>query len=229
MQPNDLSTSLTDVEYEELDHFLLSVDHEDAVLNLSEFDGFITAIVSGPEPIVPSIWMPALWGGENNAPVWDNVADYRFILGLMMRHINSTATTLLENPAEFEPMFMESTIDGITHWDVDEWCSGYEKGVALYPPTATFLPDMTEMLAPIRQFSDPDNLKSLEGRTLQEIRELQEQIAPAARDIHAFWLEMRTPYNVEGRTYTRPEPKIGRNDPCPCGSGTKFKKCCGVS
>ncbi len=25
----------------------------------------------------------------------------------------------------------------------------------------------------------------------------------------------------------REEPKIGRNDPCPCGSGKKFKKCCG--
>ena len=23
------------------------------------------------------------------------------------------------------------------------------------------------------------------------------------------------------------EPKIGRNDPCPCNSGRKFKKCCG--
>jgi len=23
--------------------------------------------------------------------------------------------------------------------------------------------------------------------------------------------------------------KIGRNDPCPCGSGKKFKKCCGTS
>lgn len=25
----------------------------------------------------------------------------------------------------------------------------------------------------------------------------------------------------------REEPKVGRNDPCPCGSGKKFKKCCG--
>jgi len=24
----------------------------------------------------------------------------------------------------------------------------------------------------------------------------------------------------------RTEPKIGRNEPCPCGSGTKYKKCC---
>jgi uncharacterized protein YecA (UPF0149 family) len=27
-------------------------------------------------------------------------------------------------------------------------------------------------------------------------------------------------------TYVREEPKIGRNDPCPCGSGKKYKKCC---
>jgi len=27
--------------------------------------------------------------------------------------------------------------------------------------------------------------------------------------------------------YVREEPKIGRNDPCPCGSGKKYKKCCG--
>jgi preprotein translocase subunit SecA len=26
----------------------------------------------------------------------------------------------------------------------------------------------------------------------------------------------------------RAEPKIGRNDPCPCGSGKKYKKCCGA-
>lgn len=27
--------------------------------------------------------------------------------------------------------------------------------------------------------------------------------------------------------YVRAMPKVGRNDPCPCGSGKKFKKCCG--
>ena len=29
--------------------------------------------------------------------------------------------------------------------------------------------------------------------------------------------------------YRRAEPKIGRNDPCPCGSGKKAKKCCGAA
>lgn len=32
---------------------------------------------------------------------------------------------------------------------------------------------------------------------------------------------------VSGGTYQRETPKVGRNDPCPCGSGKKFKKCCG--
>ena len=31
----------------------------------------------------------------------------------------------------------------------------------------------------------------------------------------------------KGETVVRDEPKIGRNDPCPCGSGKKYKKCCG--
>ena len=28
-------------------------------------------------------------------------------------------------------------------------------------------------------------------------------------------------------TYKREQPKVGRNDPCPCGSGKKYKHCCG--
>ncbi|MBQ8002439.1 MAG: SEC-C domain-containing protein, partial [Clostridia bacterium] len=27
----------------------------------------------------------------------------------------------------------------------------------------------------------------------------------------------------------RSEPKVGRNDPCPCGSGKKYKQCCGLN
>ncbi|MEN8179404.1 MAG: YchJ family metal-binding protein [Pseudomonadota bacterium] len=39
-------------------------------------------------------------------------------------------------------------------------------------------------------------------------------------------------YYVDGKlvmpeTEVRNQPKVGRNDPCPCGSGKKYKKCCG--
>lgn len=35
-------------------------------------------------------------------------------------------------------------------------------------------------------------------------------------------------YAPKPATFVRQEPKIGRNDPCPCGSGKKYKKCCGA-
>ncbi len=33
---------------------------------------------------------------------------------------------------------------------------------------------------------------------------------------------------VKPKPYVREEPRVGRNDPCPCGSGRKHKKCCGA-
>ena len=32
--------------------------------------------------------------------------------------------------------------------------------------------------------------------------------------------------SAQPQPYRRPEPKIGRNEPCPCGSGKKYKRCC---
>ena len=31
------------------------------------------------------------------------------------------------------------------------------------------------------------------------------------------------------RPYVREQPKVGRNEPCVCGSGKKSKKCCGAA
>lgn len=35
------------------------------------------------------------------------------------------------------------------------------------------------------------------------------------------------PEHPDSQPHRREEPKVGRNDPCPCGSGKKYKKCCG--
>jgi uncharacterized protein len=40
----------------------------------------------------------------------------------------------------------------------------------------------------------------------------------------AYWL----PQRKRASTLRREVPKVGRNDDCPCGSGKKFKKCCGA-
>jgi hypothetical protein len=35
--------------------------------------------------------------------------------------------------------------------------------------------------------------------------------------------------DIDPRVVTVPRKKVGRNDPCPCGSGKKYKKCCGLN
>lgn len=39
-------------------------------------------------------------------------------------------------------------------------------------------------------------------------------------------LERERLANMPKQPYVREEPRVGRNDPCPCGSGQKYKKCC---
>jgi uncharacterized protein YecA (UPF0149 family) len=51
--------------------------------------------------------------------------------------------------------------------------------------------------------------------------ERAEQKAKGKR-IKPIYLDSDNPFSQPRRV----EPKIGRNDPCPCGSGKKYKKCC---
>jgi uncharacterized protein len=45
--------------------------------------------------------------------------------------------------------------------------------------------------------------------------------------LHRHFLKQRNQYSYASTTFVRDRPKTGRNEPCPCGSGKKFKKCCG--
>ena len=53
----------------------------------------------------------------------------------------------------------------------------------------------------------------------QEVSAYEQSGAPTATT--------NAPDAAAQRPQQREEPKVGRNDPCPCGSGAKFKKCCG--
>ncbi len=42
------------------------------------------------------------------------------------------------------------------------------------------------------------------------------------------FLDRHSGSDQPGKTVARDAEKVGRNDPCPCGSGKKYKKCCGA-
>jgi len=71
-------------------------------------------------------------------------------------------------------------------------------------------------------FSDSQKMKELNDEYMETPREAFDGKTPAE-----IFGEDQTfmPQKVE--TYRREEPRVGRNDPCPCGSGKKYKKCCG--
>ena len=63
----------------------------------------------------------------------------------------------------------------------------------------------------------------------QEEREEEERRKTREREL-IFQAASRSRAGVEARApVTREAPKVGRNDPCPCGSGKKYKKCHGAS
>jgi uncharacterized protein len=79
---------------------------------------------------------------------------------------------------------------------------------------------------------DPDpEMRSYDKPVSPELREkLIIGAAAGVMRIHRFFLERRftaTYAITDSTTYRRTTTKVGRNEPCPCGSGKKFKQCCG--
>lgn len=70
----------------------------------------------------------------------------------------------------------------------------------------------------------PDRYDCTEGR--ESLETIHESMLRAYE--RALKTEKEPTYVYDGGdTYRRMQPKVGRNDPCPCGSGKKYKKCCG--
>jgi len=221
---------LTSEELEWLDDFLLNRIDDDAntegldegILDVSELDGLLTAVVSGPVVLVPSRWLPAVWGDFE--PIWEGAEEAQRFMALVMRHYNCLAGMLMEDPEAFEPMFYERTLDDRTVTIVDEWCEGYLRGVRLAEEEwRAGGQDIAHLLAPVRAFTEETNWQAHALKDEVAVARFRDSIAPNVRAIHAKWLAERSGLQAPVR---RDRPRVGRNDPCPCGSGKKYKRCC---
>ena len=227
---------LSDDDLDWLDVFLLSrfddeaeddLDANEGVLCVSELDGFFTAVVSGPVMIPPSVWLLEVWGDFE--PEWDNDTedDMQRALSLMMQFMNEISATLMMQPENFEALFLESQFEGKTNTIVDEWCQGYMRGVNLAADQWKLGgPEIDVLLAPIMAFVGEEAMGMPDKFNHSEIKNLQNIITPNVCEIHAYWLARREDDELLHTPVQRTEPRVGRNDPCPCGSGKKYKKCC---
>lgn len=225
-----LDQPLSDKEFNELDQFLLSERSSDDAMTMDTLHGFLTAIAIGPETIMPAEWLPKVWGDDAQAtPKWKNSKEEERIVNLIMRFMNEVLVTFEVAPKEFEPLFCEHEVEGETMIDAEAWCWGFWEGLELRP--GSWDPIWTSDVAPLMRPIYLLGADEIEEAELKEVdapklaHKLALDIEANLPAIHRFWVPLR---KAAVQTITRDEPKVGRNDDCPCGSGKKYKKCCGA-
>ncbi|MFT4269591.1 MAG: YecA family protein [Pantoea sp.] len=217
---------LTEKELNWLEEMLEKYGTEHSVVDVAELDGMLTALLSGPNDIEPSEWLVAMWGGQKYIPKWSSEREMDRFMTLTFQHMNDIAERLSEFPDQFDPLFGTREMEGQEFTVVEEWCFGYMRGVAQDDWSA--LPEAQQpALDAIALHGSEENFAQLDGFTPEEFEASIAAIRPAALQLHDYWQEQRL---------SQPEPapqvpyfageKIGRNDPCPCGSGKKYKQCC---
>ncbi|WP_163270986.1 UPF0149 family protein [Chelativorans alearense] len=212
-----------------LDKQLAGLPENSDPMLISEFDGFLAGILVCPDLIMPGEWLPMVWGGteEDAAPVFDNAGQLEKVVGLLMEHYNATADDL--HRGRYAPVFDVDPRHDEILWEF--WIDGFEAAMQLRPVS------WAAMLE-----SDEDTQIALAGLVaLTEISRNEsrlskpeaDDLAENAPELIAHWVETLNAWRLTQHSAGQPgqpEPsfgKVGRNDPCPCGSGKKYKKCCG--
>jgi uncharacterized protein len=213
-----------------LEKKLASLPLDGEAMLVSELDGFVAGILVCPDLIMPSEWLPWVWGGdEDTEPVFENAQQAEQLVSLVMEHYNATAHDL--QAGRYAPVFEVDTRHDETLWEL--WIEGFEAAVQLRPDSwaavlrggeeaRIALSGLVLLIAIAHGESD---------LTEPEVQELTEQ----APDLITTWTDTLHAWRMSqslARQPDRPAPtfgKVGRNDPCPCGSGKKYKKCCGLN
>jgi uncharacterized protein len=228
------SEPLTDTEFERLEGILGRFDNKEP-MNLEQLDGFLAALICGPEIVRPSEYLPVICGSDIVfEDSFGTQSAFQDFLSLIMGHWNVIADTLHSGEV-FLPLLLEDE-NGISY--ANDWAKGFLRGMELRRTNWAVLLDDEKhggWLVPIfalahENHPDPE-MRPYKGAISAEEREKLIVGAAAAvtgiyRHFEAHRLLERQPIDSV-TTFRRTAPKIGRNDPCACGSGKKFKQCCG--
>ena len=232
---------LADEQLDRLEQLLEDPALQEA-MRLDEIQGYLCAALSGPQAIPEEIWLADTLGSEE---VLETEAG-REAAALL----RSLAEALEDELAAGEPpVLLLYGKDGDENGPSDylPWCQAYLAGVdAAEEDWFEFLGEdedgqdsedseeisyLDERLFPLMVLTGEaeaaareheENWPEGEERE-QIISDCEEDLPQAVTDIYRFWLAKRGT-----ATLRRETPKVGRNDPCPCGSGKKFKQCCGT-
>lgn len=222
--------ALTDAELDRLGDFLKRCKGGKA-MNLEELDGFFSALIAGPEPVMPSEYNREVFGGEmSEACEFENIEQATQILGLLMRHWNRIASTLYKHEIHV-PLIFE---DKNGELQGNDWARGFMRGMHIRHDGWSELVNDEQRggcLIPVMVLyheHDEDPETRPEPITPDKREQVIAGMAAGLLGAYKYFREQReVDLGVHTPEARRNVSKVGRNDPCPCGSGKKYKKCCG--
>jgi len=218
------------------DRLEASTDPE--ALTLEGVDGLFCALIASPRTVLPNEYLPAIFGPEQSA--FTGLDDANVTMGFLMRYWNSIIADL-EHESIHLPFVFEEPHGGLVG---REWAQGFLAGTRLARDGWKELFDsdregdlfMIPLLAgevdptwpkePITPEFEEQVLHSKSVGFLRSYRHFADARRRAAMSSYDRAASMQ---EAHSNPYVRPDPKVGRNDPCPRGSGKKFKKCCAAS
>jgi len=194
-------------------------------------DGFFAALVAGPEIVMPSEYLSEVLGSEREeAHHFEGLEEANDFLALMMRHWNDIAGTLSKGEV-YLPLLLEDE-NGEEHGN--DWARGFIRGTRLrHDGWAELLADDDQgecMIPMLMLYHEHDEDLALRPKPIapEQREKVIESMAAGLGEAYRYFRQHGKP----DASTCGPEPrytgsKIGRNAPCPCGSGKKYKRCCG--
>ncbi|MBM2294121.1 UPF0149 family protein [Sulfitobacter pseudonitzschiae] len=220
----------SDQELDRLDQLLSALPKENLPMTLSELDGYVTGILLCPDIIAPSEWLSNVWGetGDANFP---DIPTAEATISAVMKHYNSVAMLLTQTPW-IEPIYEVDPNSDETLWEAwingfacalrlrpDEWTTVLERGDEETQSSLIFLMSLQEINVGISKFTEEE---------IDEIDIEAPDIIPNCVATILLMSRTELAQRIKPMDYTPSQRKrLGRNDPCPCGSERKYKKCCG--
>ena len=220
--PRALDEPLSDAELDELEGFLASDAVPQDCMDLEMLDGYLTAIVSGPDTVQPSEWLPGVWseGGKSATPAYGSSEQAQRIMGLILRHMVGIQRTLGESPTRFRPLLYLPDDKSRKEKEnapaeATAWCEGFMGGVKLRDDEWQPLydaEDARDWIFAIEALAfgdhDPEFAEWIDDK--EKRASLVEELAVASVLIYRFWQERLRGAETRGAGGRRELPDAGR-------------------
>lgn len=222
--------SRLDQDLDHLDDLLAALPQDSLPMTVSELDGYVTGILVCPDLIPPSEWLPHVWGETGDAGFPD-LATAEATISAVMAHYNAVASKIAKTPW-IEPIYEVDPHNDETLWEA--WIDGFTRALRLRPDAWQALlehADDETRSSLIFLMALQDISEGTSRFTEEEIDAIDIEAPDLIPNCVVAILLVSRPEVVMTADNLSHAPvrstRSGRNEPCSCGSGRKYKQCCG--